>query len=102
MAYRLELPAELDRIHNIFHVSLLKKYVPNPSHILETPPIEIQEDLSFKVRPVQILDRQDRVLHNKVIPMVKVLWRSAQIEEMTWESEQQMRVQYPHLFQNSG
>ena len=62
VAYRLELPAELDRIHNVFHVSLLKKYVPDPSHVLETPPIEIQEDLSFEVRPVQILDRQDRLL----------------------------------------
>ncbi|EOX93847.1 Uncharacterized protein TCM_002815 [Theobroma cacao] len=71
VAYRLELPPELDRIHNVFHVSMLKKYVPDPSHILETPPIELHEDLKFEVQPVRILDRKDRVLRNKSIPMVK-------------------------------
>ncbi|EOX94028.1 Uncharacterized protein TCM_003100 [Theobroma cacao] len=71
VAYRLELPPELDWIHNVFHVSMLKKYVPDPSHILEAPSIELQEDLKFKVQPVCILDRKDRVLRNKNIPMVK-------------------------------
>ncbi|EOY21675.1 Uncharacterized protein TCM_013741 [Theobroma cacao] len=85
VAYRLELPSELGRIHNVFHVSMLKKYVPDPSHILETPPIELQEDLKFEVQPVRILDRKDRVLRNKNIPMVKVLWKNARMEEMTWE-----------------
>ncbi|EOY31685.1 Uncharacterized protein TCM_038736 [Theobroma cacao] len=73
VAYRLELPPEFDRIHNVFHVSMLKKYVPDPSHILETPPIELHEDLKFEVQPVRILDRKDRVLRNKSIPMVKVV-----------------------------
>ncbi|EOY18962.1 Uncharacterized protein TCM_043494 [Theobroma cacao] len=50
VAYRLELPPELDRIHNVFHVSMLKKYVPDPSHILETPPIELHDDLKFEVQ----------------------------------------------------
>ena len=49
VTYRLELPSELSRIHNVFHVSMLKKYVSDPSHILKTPPIELEEDLSFKV-----------------------------------------------------
>ena len=49
MAYRLELPPQLSRIHNVFYVSILKKYVPDPSHILETPPIELEEDLSVEV-----------------------------------------------------
>ncbi|EOY04000.1 Uncharacterized protein TCM_019247 [Theobroma cacao] len=83
VAYRLELPPELDRIHNVFHVSMLKKYVPDPSHILETPPIELHEYLKFEVQPVRILDRKDRVLRNKSIPMVKVLWKNARMEEMT-------------------
>ncbi|WRX17141.1 Reverse transcriptase domain - like 10 [Theobroma cacao] len=54
-----EVAPELDRIHNVFHVSMLKKYVPNPSHILETPPIELHEDLKFEVQLVRILDRKD-------------------------------------------
>ncbi|WRX25691.1 Integrase [Theobroma cacao] len=56
VAYRLELPPELDRIHNVFHVSMLKKYVLDPSHILEAPSIELHDDLKFEVQPVSILD----------------------------------------------
>ncbi|KAK6229056.1 hypothetical protein SCA6_018007 [Theobroma cacao] len=73
VTYRLELPPELDRIHNVFHVSMLKKYVPDPSHILKAPPIELHDDLKFEVQLVSILDRKDRVLRNKSISMVKVL-----------------------------
>ena len=49
MAYRLELPPELSRIHNVFHVSMLRKYILDPSHILEAPPIELEGDLPFEV-----------------------------------------------------
>ncbi|WRX18518.1 Integrase [Theobroma cacao] len=83
VAYRLELPPELDWIHNVFHVSMLKKYVPDPFHILKAPPTELQQDLKFEVQLVRILDRKDRVLRNKNIPMVKVLWKNAWMEEMS-------------------
>ena len=56
VAYRLELPSKMSRIHNIFHVSMLRKYVSDPSHILEVPPVELNEDLSFEVQPVGIVD----------------------------------------------
>ena len=98
VTYRLELPSKLSRIHNVFHVSMLKKYVPNPSHILEIPPIELEEDLSFEVQPIAIIDQEMKQLRSKVIPMVKVLWRSVAIEEMTWETEASMRSHYPYLF----
>ena len=78
---------------------MLKKYVPNPSHILETPPIELDEDLSFEVQPVAIVDQEMKQLRNKVIPMIKVLWRSDTIEEITWETEALMRNHYPYLFE---
>ena len=57
VAYRLELPTELSHIHNVFHVSMLKKYVPDSSHILEASPIELNEDLFFEVQPVGIVDQ---------------------------------------------
>ena len=98
MAYRLELVLELSRIHNVFHVSMLKKYVLDPSHILEAPPIGLEEDLSFEVLPDAIVDQEMKQLRSKVIPMVKVLWRSDTIEEMTWEIEAFMRNQYSYLF----
>ena len=56
VAYKLELPSELDRIHNIFHVSMLKKYVPDPSHVLGTPLVELREDLKVGVEPLAIVD----------------------------------------------
>ena len=70
---------------------MLKKYVLDPSHILETPQIDIEEDLSFEVQPVTIVDQEMKQLRSNVIPMVKVLWMSDAIEEMTWETKASMR-----------
>ena len=78
---------------------MLKKYVPDPFHILEAPPVELEEDLSFEVQLVAIVDQEMKQLISKVIPMVKVLGRSNTIEEMTWEMEASMRNHYPYLFE---
>ena len=98
VAYRLALSPELSSVHNVFHVSMLKKYVSDPSHVITQEPIEVHEDLTYEEKPVKILDRQDKRLRNKVIPLVKVLWKNHKIEEATWEREDDMRVQYPELF----
>ncbi|KAL5580072.1 hypothetical protein UlMin_012514, partial [Ulmus minor] len=97
-AYRLALPPNLASVHNVFHVSMLKKYVSDKSHVLEQEPIEIHEDLSFEEKPVQILDYKIKTLRNKDIPLVKVLWRNQKTEEATWEREDEMRTSYPELF----
>ncbi|KAL5544363.1 hypothetical protein UlMin_008147 [Ulmus minor] len=83
VAYRLVLPPELSSVHNIFHVSMLRKYVSDPSHMLENESIQVHEDLTYKEQPVQILDLKDKTLRNKVIPLVKVLWRNHKVEEAT-------------------
>ena len=98
MAYRLEFPSNLDRIHDVFHVSMLRKYIPDPSHVLPEQPVEIQENLTYEEEPVQILDRREQVLGNKTFQLVKVLWRSHTVEEATWEPKAQMRRHYPQLF----
>ena len=98
VAYRLRLPPELARIHDVFHVFMLRKYIADPSHVLRDQPVELKEDLTYEERPVQIVDRKDQVLRNKVIPLVKVLWMNHGREEATWEREDQMQTQYPHLF----
>ncbi|XP_059659221.1 uncharacterized protein LOC132306041 [Cornus florida] len=98
MAYRLELPKELSRLHDVFHVAMLRKYISEPSHVLVAEPIKVKEDLTYVEELVQILDRREQVLQNKTISLVKVLWRGHTIEEATWESEEVMRMQYPHLF----
>ncbi|XP_070672223.1 uncharacterized protein [Malus domestica] len=98
VAYRLELPLELSQIHDIFHVSLLRKYVPDPSHVIQPKPLEVRQDAGYVKEPMAIINRQDKTLRNKVISLVKVLWRNHAVEEETWETEKLKRSQYPYLF----
>ena len=93
VAYRLDLPEELSRVHNVFHISMLRKYIPDPSHVLETPEIKLRDDLSYEEQPVQILGREEKELRNKTISLVKVLWRNHLVEEATWEREDLMQSQ---------
>ncbi|KAM6587457.1 hypothetical protein CsatA_010062 [Cannabis sativa] len=99
VAYRIALPPSLSGVHNLFHVSQLRKYVSDPSHVLSYETLGLQEDLSYNERPVKILDQKDRILRNKTITLVKVLWRNSVVEEATWELESDMREQYPELFE---
>ena len=98
VAYRLELPSELSRVHNVFHVSMLRHYVSDPSHVIPHQPLEINSDLTYDEEPVTILDWKDKELRNKTVRLVKVLWRNHSAEEATWESEDRMRELYPRLF----
>ena len=63
----------MEWIHDVFHVSMLRKYISDPSHVLKAPPIELKEDLSFEVQLVEIVDQRMKELRNKIISMVKVL-----------------------------
>ncbi|MCO6517008.1 MAG: hypothetical protein J6586_11060, partial [Snodgrassella sp.] len=98
VAYRLALPPALASVHNVFHVSMLRKYVSDPTHILSYEHLELDEDLSYEEKPVQILDQKDKVLRTKTISLVKVLWRNSKSEEATWELESEMRERFPELF----
>ena len=98
VAYRLDFPPNLSKVHNVFHVSMLGKYIPDPSHVLRDWPVELKDNLTYKEQPMQIVDRREQILRNKVIPLVKVLWGNHVIKEATWESEAQMHSQNPQLF----
>nr|CAD1840504.1 unnamed protein product [Ananas comosus var. bracteatus] len=74
VAYRLALPPNLSGVHNVFHVSVLRRYIHDPAHVLEAVPVELCEDLSFEEQPVKILAREVKKLRNRDIPYVKVLW----------------------------
>ncbi|KAG8503263.1 hypothetical protein CXB51_001214 [Gossypium anomalum] len=100
VAYQLELPPELDRIHDVFHVSMLRRYRFDPAHVVLVVEIEVQPDLKFEEKLVQILDQAVKVLRRKSVPLVKVLWRNHGREEATWEPEEAMRQQYSHLFES--
>ncbi|KAL0556775.1 hypothetical protein IC582_005291 [Cucumis melo] len=99
VAYRLALPPSLSTVHDVFHVSMLRKYVPDPSHVVDYEPLEIDENLSYVEQPVEVLAREVKTLRNKEIPLVKVLWRNHRLEEATWEREDDMRSRYPELFE---
>ncbi|KAL0540334.1 hypothetical protein IC582_024569 [Cucumis melo] len=99
VAYRLALPPSLSTVHDVFHVSMLRKYVPDPSHVVDYEPLEIDENLNYVEQPVEVLAREVKTLRNKQIPLVKVLWRSHRVEEATWEREDDMRSRYPELFE---
>ncbi|XP_038882279.1 uncharacterized protein LOC120073511 [Benincasa hispida] len=98
MAYRLNLPPELSRIHDVFHMEIFRKYVPDPTHVLSEQPVQLKENLSYEEEPVEILDKKEQVLRNKTIPLVKVLWQNHNMEEATWEAEEKIRNKYPQLF----
>ncbi|XP_070011738.1 uncharacterized protein [Nicotiana sylvestris] len=102
VAYKLDLPPELEAIHPVFHISMLGKFLGDPSCISPIEVIEISENLSYEEIHVDILDRQIRKLRTKEVASVKVLWRSNHVEEMTWEAEEDMKSRYPHLFESSG
>ena len=99
VAYRVAMPPSLSGVHNVFHISMLRKYVSDPTHVLSYEGLELDQDLSYEERPVQLLDKKDKVLRNKTIPLVKVLWRNSKSEEATWELEADMREKYPELFE---
>ena len=81
VVYRIALPPALSGIHNVFHESMLRKYILDPSHVLSYEPFQIRDDLSYEEVPVEILDRKEQVLHNKTISWVKVLWKNHSVKE---------------------
>ncbi|XP_040998171.1 uncharacterized protein LOC121244215 [Juglans microcarpa x Juglans regia] len=97
-AYRLALPPQLSATHDVFHVSLLRGYVSDPTHVLEYEPLQVCEDLTYEEFLVGILAQKAQALRKKTIPMVKVLWSNHTEKEATWELEEDMRTKYPYLF----
>ncbi|XP_047320536.1 uncharacterized protein LOC124924561 [Impatiens glandulifera] len=98
VAYRIVLHLSLTIVHNVFHVSNLRKYIPNDNHVIHYEEVQLENDLSYEERPTQIMAKQTRKLRNKEESMVKVLWHNSSIEEATWEVEQDMHQNYPELF----
>ena len=102
VAYRLALPPSMSGVHAVFHVSMLRKYTPDPAHVVDWGHIEVDTDGSFEEGPVCILDSRDQVLQRKTVMLVLVPWRHYGVEESTWEREDTMRAIYPFLFRDEG
>ena len=89
-------------VHEVLHVSMLRKYTPDPAHVVHWGQIEIDTDGTFEEGPVCILDSRDQVLRRKTVRLVRVLWRHYGVEELTWEREDTMQATYPFLFWDEG
>lgn len=99
VAYKIALPPSLAGVHDVFHISQLRKYMGDPSHILTADEVIVEPNLTIVNTPVRVLDQQIKKLRNKEIPQVKILWRNQNYEEETWEDEARMRADYPYLFE---
>jgi hypothetical protein len=99
VAYRVGLPPHLSNLHDVFHVSQLRKYVPDPSHVIPRDDVQVRDNLTIETLPVRIEDREVKRLRGKEIPLVKVVWEGAAGESLTWELESKMRESYPELFE---
>ena len=102
VAYRLALPPSMSGVHEVFHVSMLQKYTPDPAHVVDWGQIEVDMNGTFEEGPVCIVDSRDRVLRRKTVRLVRVLWQHYGVEESTWEREDTMRATNPFLFRDEG
>jgi hypothetical protein len=98
VAYQLELPDHLADVQDVFHVSQLKKCLRVPEEQLPMEDLSVQDDLTDAEYPIKILDTLTRVTRKKVIKMCKVQWSHHGEDEATWEREEELRIDFPHLF----
>ena len=103
VAYQLELPEALLGVHDVFHVSQLKKCHAEMADvvlrdIVPLDAIQLESDLTYEEKPMKIPDTAERVTHTKTIRLCKVQWDHHTEEEATWEREEDLRQDHPHLF----
>ena len=102
VAYRLALPPSMSSVHEVFHVSMLRRYTQDPAHVVDWGEIKVDMDETFEEGPVCSIDSQDQVLRRKTVRLVRVLWQLRGVEESTWEREDTMRATYPFLLRDEG
>jgi hypothetical protein len=102
VAYQLELPDHLADVHDVFHVSQLKKCLRVPEEQLPLEDLSVQDDLTYAEYPIKILNTLTRITRNKVIKMCKVQWSHHGEDEATWEREEELHIDFPHLFPRSS
>jgi hypothetical protein len=98
VAYQLKLSSQLSNVHDVFHVSQLKKCMRVPEEQLSMEDLDAKEDLSYQEYPVKILETSERITQNKRIKMCKVQWSHHTKEEATWEREEELKAEFPSFF----
>jgi hypothetical protein len=98
VAYYLSLPEQLSDVHNVFHVSQLKKCLHVPDQVIEFEGVELEPDLSYSEYPIRVLDQKDRVTRSRTTKWYKVQWNQHSKEETTWESEDYLMENFPEFY----
>ena len=98
----MQLPAQWSEVHDVFEVSMLRKCLSDAMPVVNMEDIEVQDGVTYEEQPVRILDTKEKVIRNKIIRLVKVLWQHHGVEEATCEPELEIREKYPHLFATRG
>src|ERR1041385_6990226 len=97
VAYQLELPPHISRVHDVFHVSKLRCCFKDPIREVDHETLDLQDDLSYREYTIRILDSAERVTRRQKIKFLKVQWSHHSEKEATWEREDRLRPEYPHL-----
>jgi hypothetical protein len=100
VAYQVELPSQLSDVHDVFYISQLRKCLRVPEEQMPLEELTVGEDLTYQEYPVKILDTSEKVTRNNRYKMCKVQWSNHTEEEATWEKEDQLKVEFPHIFSN--
>ena len=98
VAYRLKLPERLSRVHNVFHVSQLKKCLRVPDQVQDIEDVELEPDLTYAEYPIRVLDRKDRVTRRTTTKWYKVQWSQHSEVEATWEFEDYLMENFPEFY----
>ena len=100
VAYQLELQPQLSDVHDVFHVSQLKKCLRVPKEQLPMEELDVEEDISYTEYLVRIIERSEQMTRTKVILMCQVQWSHHSKDEVTWEREEDLKTEFPYLFSN--
>ena len=98
VAYMIAMLTPLSLVHDVLHVSMLQKYVSDLTQVLSYEGLKLDQNISYEEKLIQVLDEKYKVLQNKTILLVKVLWRNNKYDEDAWELESDMKEKHPELF----
>ena len=102
IAYRLALPPSMSGVHEVFHISMLRRYTPDLAHVVDWGEIEVDTDETFEEGLVCIIDSWNQVLRRKTVRLGRVLWQHRGVDESTWEREDTMQATYPFLVRDES
>jgi hypothetical protein len=95
VAYRLQIPETLSAVHNVFHVSQLKKCLWVPDRTIDVTDVTLEPDLTYSEHPIQVLDQKDRITRRRVLKFYKIHWNQHTEDEATWETQDFLEKNFP-------